>query len=303
MLKQRVITAIILLAILIASYLAGPVVFAGVMAIGFGLAQWEWLRLAGLSNMVSGAVALIVTGSSALLTFLVYQDIQVLSQAASQYQVLYANLSTLFVLYLAVIALLWVGIAIRVFFARHSGMKVARPIVGATAVFFAPAAWLSFVAMYGALGITMVISLLMIVWVADIMAYFTGMAFGKNRMAPAISPKKSWEGVAGGMLSVILLGLFAYWIAPDVQTVPSVIIEKSGYIAWIVIAFVLVSLSIVGDLFESALKRQAGIKDSSNLLPGHGGFYDRLDAMMPTLPAGFLVVSIVMANAAAAVAG
>lgn len=303
MLKQRVITAIILLAVLIASYLAGPVVFAGVMAIGFGLAQWEWLRLAGLSNMVSGAVALIVTGSSALLAFLVYQDIQVLSQAASQYQVLYANLSTLFVLYLAVIALLWVGIAIRVFFARHSGMKVARPIVGVTAVFFAPAAWLSFVAMYGALGITMVISLLMIVWVADIMAYFTGMALGKNRMAPAISPKKSWEGVAGGMLSVILLGFLAYWIAPDVQTVPSVIIEKSGYIAWIVIAFVLVSLSIVGDLFESALKRQAGIKDSSNLLPGHGGFYDRLDAMMPTLPAGFLVVSIVMANAAAAVAG
>lgn len=303
MLKQRVITAIILLAVLIASYLAGPVVFAGVMAIGFGLAQWEWLRLAGLSNMVSGAVALIVTGSSALLAFLVYQDIQVLSQAASQYQVLYANLSTLFVLYLAVIALLWVGIAIRVFFARHSGMKVARPIVGVTAVFFAPAAWLSFVAMHGALGITMVISLLMIVWVADIMAYFTGMAFGKNRMAPAISPKKSWEGVAGGMLSVILLGLLAYWIAPDVQTVPSVIIEKSGYIAWIVIAFVLVSLSIVGDLFESALKRQAGIKDSSNLLPGHGGFYDRLDAMMPTLPAGFLVVSIVMANAAAAVVG
>ena len=192
MLKQRVITAIILLAVLIASYLAGPVVFAGVMAIGFGLAQWEWLRLAGLSNMVSGAVALIVTGSSALLAFLVYQDIQVLSQAASQYQVLYANLSTLFVLYLAVIALLWVGIAIRVFFARHSGMKVARPIVGVTAVFFAPAAWLSFVAMYGALGITMVISLLMIVWVADIMAYFTGMAFGKNRMAPAISPKKRW---------------------------------------------------------------------------------------------------------------
>ena len=287
MLKQSVITAIILLAVLIASYLAGPVVFAGVMAIGFGLAQWEWLRLAGLSNMVSGAVALIVTGSSALLAFLVYQDIQVL----------YANLSTLFVLYLAVIALLWVGIAIRVFFARHSGMKVARPIVGVTAVFFAPAAWLSFVAMYGALGITMVISLLMIVWVAD------SMAFGKNRMAPAISPKKSWEGVAGGMLSVILLGLLAYWIAPDVQTVPSVIIEKSGYIAWIVIAFVLVSLSIVGDLFESALKRQAGIKDSSNLLPGHGGFYDRLDAMMPTLPAGFLVVSIVMANAAAAVAG
>ena len=114
-------------------------------------------------------------------------------------------------------------------------------------------------------------------------------------MSPAISPKKSWEGVAGGMLSVMLLGLILAWFLPEIKTIPGVIVQNMGVVAWLAVAFVLVSLSIVGDLFESALKRQTGIKDSSNLLTGHGGFYDRLDAMMPTLPAGFLL-SVLIAS-------
>ena len=219
-----------------------------------------------------------------------------IDQAAREYQMLYANLSGIFVMYLAVITLLWVGISIRVFFARNTGLPVNKVVVGVTGVFFPPAAWLAFVAMYASFGITMVISLLAIVWVADIMAYFTGMAFGKHRMSPAISPKKSWEGVAGGMLSVMILGLIFAWFFSWMNTIPGVIVESMGVVAWIVAAFILVSLSIVGDLFESALKRQAGIKDSSNLLPGHGGFYDRLDAMMPTLPAGFLLTVLILSG-------
>ncbi len=296
MLKQRVITAIVLLLILVGSYCLGPVTFAGVMAIAFALAQWEWLKLAGLSSVASALLSLIVSGSTAGLTFLAYQDLQMINQISSEYRLLYANLSSIFVMYLAIVTLLWIGISIRVFFARMTGMRVNRIAVGVTGVFFPPAAWLGFVAMYASFGITMVISLLAIVWVADIMAYFTGMAFGKHRMCPAISPKKSWEGVAGGMLSVIVLGLvFALWL-PEIRTIPGVLTESMGTVAWIVVAFVLVSLSIVGDLFESALKRQAGIKDSSNLLPGHGGFYDRLDAMMPTLPAGFLLTVLVISG-------
>ena len=293
MLKQRVITAIILLLILIGSYCLGPVAFAGVMAVGFALAQWECLKLAGLSSAASVLLALIVSGSTAGLTFLAYQDLQVINQISAEYRMLYANLSSIFVMYLAIVTLLWVGISIRVFFARMKGLPVNRIAVGVTGVFFPPAAWLGFVAMYASFGISMVISLLAIVWVADIMAYFTGMAFGKHRMCPAISPKKSWEGVAGGMLSVMVLGLIFALCLPEVKTIPGVLTESMGVIAWIVVAFVLVSLSIVGDLFESALKRQAGIKDSSNLLPGHGGFYDRLDAMMPTLTAGFLLTVLV----------
>ena len=293
MLKQRVITAIVLLLILIGAYCLGPVAFAGVMAVGFALAQWEWLKLAGLTSLASALLAVIVSGSTAGLTFVAYQDLQVIHQISAEYQMLYANLSSIFVMYLAVVTLLWIGISIRVFFARMKGLPVNRIAVGVTGVFFPPAAWFGFVAMYASFGISMVISLLAIVWLADIMAYFTGMAFGKHRMCPAISPKKSWEGVAGGMLSVMVLGLIFALCLPEVKTIPGVLTESMGVAAWIVVAFVLVSLSIVGDLFESALKRQAGIKDSSNLLPGHGGFYDRLDAMMPTLPAGFLLTVLV----------
>ena len=293
MLKQRVITAIVLLLILIGSYMLGPVAFAGVMAIAFILAQWEWLKLSGLNSIISALIAVVVGGSAAAITYLVSLDLQVINHASQEYQQLYANLSGMFVMYLTVITLLWVGISIRVFFARKTGLPVNRIVVGITGVFFPPAAWLAFVAMYATFGISMVISLLAIVWVADIMAYFTGMAFGKHRMSPAISPKKSWEGVAGGMLSVMLLGLLFAWFAPEIKTIPGVIVESMGALVWIIIAYILVSLSIVGDLFESALKRQAGIKDSSNLLPGHGGFYDRLEAMMPTLPAGFLLTVLV----------
>lgn len=293
MLKQRVITAIVLLLILIGSYMLGPVAFAGVMAIAFILAQWEWLKLSGLNSIISALIAVVVGGSAAAITYLVSLDLQVINHASQEYQQLYANLSGMFVMYLTVITLLWVGISIRVFFARKTGLPVNRIVVGITGVFFPPAAWLAFVAMYATFGISMVISLLAIVWVADIMAYFTGMALGKHRMSPAISPKKSWEGVAGGMLSVMLLGLLFAWLAPEIKTIPGVIVESMGAVVWIIIAYILVSLSIVGDLFESALKRQAGIKDSSNLLPGHGGFYDRLDAMMPTLPAGFLLTVLV----------
>lgn len=293
MLKQRVITAIVLLLILIGSYMLGPVAFSGVMAIAFILAQWEWLKLSGLNSIISALIAVVVGGSAAAITYLVSLDLQVINHASQEYQQLYANLSGMFVMYLTVITLLWVGISIRVFFARKTGLPVNRIVVGITGVFFPPAAWLAFVAMYATFGISMVISLLAIVWVADIMAYFTGMAFGKHRMSPAISPKKSWEGVAGGMLSVMLLGLLFAWFAPEIKTIPGVIVESMGALVWIIIAYILVSLSIVGDLFESALKRQAGIKDSSNLLPGHGGFYDRLDAMMPTLPAGFLLTVLV----------
>ena len=293
MLKQRVITAIVLLLILIGSYMLGPVAFAGVMAIAFILAQWEWLKLSGLNSIISALIAVVVGGSAAAITYLVSLDLQVINHASQEYQQLYANLSGMFVMYLTVITLLWVGISIRVFFARKTGLPVNRIVVGITGVFFPPAAWLAFVAMYATFGISMVISLLAIVWIADIMAYFTGMAFGKHRMSPAISPKKSWEGVAGGMLSVMLLGLLFAWFAPEIKTIPGVIVESMGALVWIIIAYILVSLSIVGDLFESALKRQAGIKDSSNLLPGHGGFYDRLDAMMPTLPAGFLLTVLV----------
>jgi len=295
MLKQRVITAIVLLIVLIGAYMAGPVVLSGVMAIGFTVALWEWLKLAGINTKASALVAAVLGVGMSSLTYFAYQEIASGMEGSAA---LLSTLSSAFIYYILFITLLWIGISIRVFFARHTGMKVAPVMVALSGIFFVPAAWLSFVGMYATFGISMILSLLVIVWVADIMAYFTGMAFGKHRMSPAISPKKSWEGAAGGMLSVILLGYVAAYFMPGVDTIPSVVINACGAGVWAVVAFFLVVLSIIGDLYESALKRQAGIKDSSNLLPSHGGFYDRMDALMPTLPAGFLTTILIVSSTA-----
>ncbi len=295
MLKQRVITAIVLLVVLIGAYMAGPVVLSGVMAIGFTVALWEWLKLAGINTKASALVAAVLGIGMSSLTYFAYQEIASGMEGSAA---LLGTLSSAFIYYVLFITLLWIGISIRVFFARHTGMKVAPVMVALSGIFFVPAAWLSFVGMYATFGISMILSLLVIVWVADIMAYFTGMAFGKHRMSPAISPKKSWEGAAGGMLSVILLGYAAAYFMSGVDTIPSVVINACGAGVWAVVAFFLVVLSIMGALYESALKRKAGIKDSSNLLPGHGGFYDRMDALMPTLPAGFLTTILIVSSTA-----
>ena len=117
------------------------------------------------------------------------------------------------------------------------------------------------------------------VWMADISAYFAGRRFGKNKLAPSISPGKTWEGVAGAMLGVTLY----------VGTVMAVSGMTQRY-SLLLFAMVGVALSVVGDLFESAIKRQAGVKDSGTLLPGHGGLLDRIDALTSTLPLAALAL-------------
>ena len=125
-----------------------------------------------------------------------------------------------------------------------------------------------------------------LVWVADIGAYFGGRAFGKRKLAPQISPGKSWEGVWSGLAAVMVYGAVVY--ATGLPMVPEVL---SWPIAMLLLV-ILVSLSVEGDLIESLLKRQAGIKDSSNLLPGHGGVLDRIDSLTSTLPLAALWVAL-----------
>ena len=129
----------------------------------------------------------------------------------------------------------------------------------------------------------MLLSVLVIVWLADTAAYFAGRAFGKRKLAPHISPGKTWAGVVGAAVAVVVAAWAAFWIAPEASLWSNGLIVSLGPLAVMLLAL-LVALSIVGDLFESLLKRQAGVKDSSGLLPGHGGFYDRIDALLPVLP-------------------
>jgi phosphatidate cytidylyltransferase len=135
------------------------------------------------------------------------------------------------------------------------------------------------------------LSVMALVWIADIGAYFSGKAFGKRKLAPTISPGKSWEGAIGGGIAVLLLSALAILFGGDLLADTFVVhLQKSlGWTATLAILVVITGASVVGDLFESQLKRRAGVKDSSNLLPGHGGVLDRIDALIPVLPLAALI--------------
>ena len=135
------------------------------------------------------------------------------------------------------------------------------------------------------------------VWAADIAAYFGGRAFGKRKLAPSISPGKSWEGVWSGMLGVLLLA--AFWLLVvdrqlpvDSRSLYAQLIQHLGYVTAALALLFLSMMSVVGDLFESLVKRSAGAKDSSGLLPGHGGVLDRIDALLPVMPIALALVSL-----------
>ena len=148
------------------------------------------------------------------------------------------------------------------------------------------AAWVALVELQGrAPGIAL--AAMGFVWIADIAAYFTGRAFGRRKLAPSISPGKTWEGVYGALVAV---GVYALALVPLAHAAGYARdVTPSAIAAWLVLALVIAALSVGGDLFESMLKRQAGVKDSGTLLPGHGGVLDRIDALLPVLPLAALL--------------
>ena len=150
-------------------------------------------------------------------------------------------------------------------------------------------AWLAFVVLRDT-SPWLLLALAGLVWVADIAAYFAGKRFGRRKLAPAVSPGKTWEGVAGCMAGVAVYGIVLSIVAATWPTPISGLFEPAAGIATILAMLGLVAVSIVGDLFESWMKRGAGLKDSSRLLPGHGGILDRIDALTSTLPVAALAL-------------
>ncbi|OYW32201.1 MAG: phosphatidate cytidylyltransferase, partial [Methyloversatilis sp. 12-65-5] len=135
-------------------------------------------------------------------------------------------------------------------------------------------------------GLVPLLLLMAVVWIADIAAYFTGRAYGRHKLAPAISPGKTWEGAFGAVIAVQCYGLV-------IKPLLFAEADMPVWSVWSVILLLLTAVSIVGDLFESMMKRQAGIKDSSQLLPGHGGVLDRVDSLTATLPLiGFALLNL-----------
>lgn len=151
----------------------------------------------------------------------------------------------------------------------HAGVGLA------TGVVLILPAWLALVQLRQA-GALALLAIMGVVWVADIGAYFAGRSLGKHKLAPNISPGKTWEGALGGGVAVLVYGVLM------AEKLPAIL---AGNLALLLLTLVLLTaISILGDLFESMLKRQAGLKDSSNVLPGHGGVLDRIDSLTSTLP-------------------
>ncbi|HET7401668.1 MAG TPA: phosphatidate cytidylyltransferase [Usitatibacter sp.] len=151
--------------------------------------------------------------------------------------------------------------------------------------------WLAFVVLRD-ISPWLLLALAALVWVADIAAYFAGRRFGRRKLAPAVSPGKTWEGVYGALTGVAVYGVILAWISSTHPTPLSAIFAGGRAFGAIAIMLLLAGVSVVGDLFESWMKRGAGLKDSSNLLPGHGGVLDRIDALTSSLPVAALALSL-----------
>lgn len=284
MLRQRIITAVIMLAVLVAAlWSASPVPFIVLALVMMAAAAWEWARLNGVQG--AGAPAL---GAA-----------MVLACGLSWWA---GWVNEPFRAWWLVVAL-WVvvgGLLISV------GVDGWSRVPAFLRLALGPAAlWVAWLAVVQArmVGVNFLLSVLALVAAADIAAYFAGRAFGgqllARKLAPSISPNKSWEGVFGGMAGVLLLA--ALWIFFDRQIAPAdwsrslySHLWQGGGLVWLVPSVMaLAGLSVVGDLVESLVKRAAGAKDSSQLLPGHGGVLDRIDAQLPTLPFAMALVTVV----------
>jgi phosphatidate cytidylyltransferase len=282
LLKQRVVTAVLLLAVLVAVLWAPrPEPFLAFVALAIGLAAWEWAWLNGLRGFSTYAF-----GAGALVVLLLLRG-SLASVPTSVW---------LGVLALWVLGGTWALQSASVGWQSLAGL--ARLSIGLLVLVPAGLALLN----WKALGLNALLSALCLVWVADVAAYFGGRRFGRRKLAPAISPGKSWEGVFSGVLGVLLLAVI--WIQL-IDTQPWVdgmslygrLVSGMGWPLTVLVLLVLAALSVVGDLFESLVKRAAGAKDSSQLLPGHGGVLDRVDALLPVLPAalGFVALAKAMA--------
>jgi phosphatidate cytidylyltransferase len=153
------------------------------------------------------------------------------------------------------------------------------------------AAWVALVQIQ-ARSPALLLALMAVVWIADTAAYFAGRAFGRRRLAPSISPGKTWEGVYGALAATAVYAVALLAFAPAAGEGRA--ISLAVVAAWVALLLALTAVSIVGDLFESLLKRQRGVKDSGRILPGHGGVLDRIDALIAALPAAALIVQYVL---------
>jgi phosphatidate cytidylyltransferase len=260
MLRQRILTAAVILPLFLAALLLPNLYFGVLLAGGVAMAAREWARIVGLGS--TGQLLYAAGLTAAALSILL------LERASVTGPFIYSAPGKL--LY-GLCAAFWLAIVPAWLLYRWQTRE--RGLLGVVGVivllpFWHAMTWLQ-------LNPGRLLVALGVVWTADTAAYFAGRAFGRRKLAPSISPGKTWEGVAGALLAVL-----AYWVA-----VSLLVPELGAHLAsGLVLATLLTVVSIQGDLFESWMKRLAGFKDSGSLLPGHGGILDRIDGLTSTLP-------------------
>jgi phosphatidate cytidylyltransferase len=276
-LKQRIITALVLMCFLLPALFA-PVAwpFAVLSLVLIAAAGWEWGRLNG-----ARAAALIMGAVLAM-------------ACATALWAGWGDTPPRLAWWLA--TLVWVLGGAYVL----RGGPAAWPLIPAIArnVLGLVLLWTAWLALAAAksIGINFILSVFCLVWAADISAYFGGKAFGRRKLAPGISPGKSWEGVWSGMLGALALAALWLWFdtafGVDSLSLYSRLNARFGIAGLALVVVFLAAMSVLGDLFESLVKRAAGAKDSSGLLPGHGGVLDRVDALLPVFPITMALISV-----------
>lgn len=262
MLKTRIITAIILVAILLpALFVASNTVWAMIMLAVSVAAIYEWAKLIDLSH----ASSLIYTILFAALGV----TILILMTQYGFHWLFYQSL-----LIFAISLVFWLLI-VPVLLAKYLLVQNKALLMLIGFIIIMPL-WLALIFAKGA-NPWLLLNLLTTIWIADSAAYFAGKNFGKHKLAPSISPGKTWEGVFGALLGVTLF---------------AALLSFSGLVSSTIfpLLWVVTILGVVGDLFESLVKRQFNKKDSGSLLPGHGGILDRIDGLLPSLPIAVLVI-------------
>jgi phosphatidate cytidylyltransferase len=271
MLLQRFLTALVLapLAILIILW-PSTAVFALIVSVAFLAAWWEWAQLSGLHNRAAQiGLLLLATAVFALLWWLHGTAVTPLLLAAG---VAWWLLACVWLRHFAFGA------------APTRENRALKLLAGAFVIF---PAWVALTVIHAQPhGHWWTLLALVIVWMSDIGAYFSGRTFGKRKLAPQISPGKTWAGAYGAMVAGVLVAEIGGWLLG---------VRGGQLVALALLAAITVAISIVGDLIESLMKRHAQVKDSGSIFPGHGGLMDRLDSVFAALPvfaAGTLLLGL-----------
>ena len=279
MLKARVITALVLLGIFLPVLWLAPLIWLGaLLALVITLASWEWWRLL-FPNNKKRAIS--------------YAGICLLNLAA---WVMYADMNAVVILLSMTVAFWFLIVPLMMKQSLEFDLNKWKWPLAISGLLILTACWFALMHLR-AISMTLFLSVLILVWTADIGAYFVGKSYGKNKLAIRLSPGKSIEGAIGGGALVLILALMGSFVVDDMKLFQlnffDFLNQSIGWLGMIDVTILCVAMSIQGDLFESQLKRIAGVKDSSNLLPGHGGFLDRIDALLPVLPLAGLIAILI----------